>query len=405
MNCPQCHQENPANNRFCGMCGAKLEAAKVKVDPSAPSVMWLENEEPKPQKPVETASREDAAKAARQREAVERAARDREMAERAARAAVRERELASRMGGDQVAVREREQQRNISTALSEATRRPVNVAGPSFLGLNEDDEPEPPAGRIEDDERSDIYGGGGRSYSRALLLLVVLLVVAGLLFLQWRYSRGLEASPPVAKPSASQPNDTASDDSQSKQEDAAAAKSESAAPTPQSDVAKSETPPQPPKSEPSKSSGAKQQATPGDSAGQADQQDDSEPAETAKPTNEQSKPSARGRVQAEPSLEQSDEPLRLAESYLQGRGLPKSCPKGVEILREASNRGNYKAQIKLGALYTTGNCVSVDRVQAYRYFTRALQTKPNNAWVEQNRSMLWTQMSEQERRQAMEQRF
>ena len=401
MICPQCHQENPANNRFCGTCGAKLEAAKVKVDPSAPSVMWLENEEPKPQKPMEVASREDAAKAAREREAAERAAREREMAERAARAAVRERELASRIGGDQVAVRESEQKRNISSALSEATRRPVNVAGPSFLGLNEADEGEPPAGRIEDDERSDIYGGGGRSYSRALLLLVILLVVAGLLFLQWRYSRGLEASPPVAKSSASQPNDTASEDSESKQEDPAAAKSDSAASAGQSDVAKSETPPEPPKSEP-KSSGAKQQASPADSA---EQDDDTEPAETAKPANQQAKPSARGGVQAEPSLEQSDEPLRLAESYLQGRGLPKSCPKGVEILREASNRGNYKAQIKLGALYTTGNCVSVDRVQAYRYFTRALQTKPDNTWVEQNRSMLWAQMSEQERRQAMEQRF
>ena len=126
---------------------------------------------------------------------------------------------------------------------------------------------------------------------------------------------------------------------------------------------------------------------------------------TKEPAEAKSKPTARVRSKTQQPPEVSDEPVRLAESYIYGRGLPQSCEQGVTILREASNRGNYKAQIKLGALYATGNCVTLDRVQAYRFLTRALQGKPGNTWVEQNRSMLWAQMSEQERRAAMEQNF
>ena len=60
------------------------------------------------------------------------------------------------------------------------------------------------------------------------------------------------------------------------------------------------------------------------------------------------------------------------------------------------------AEIKLGALYATGNCVAPDRVAAYRHFSRAIQAQPNNVWLEQSRSRLWSDMSAAERQQAME---
>ena len=71
-------------------------------------------------------------------------------------------------------------------------------------------------------------------------------------------------------------------------------------------------------------------------------------------------------------------------------------------MRNASDRGNPRAEIKLGALYATGNCVAPDRVAAYRHFSRAIQAQPNNVWLEQSRSRLWSDMSAAERQQAME---
>jgi hypothetical protein len=98
----------------------------------------------------------------------------------------------------------------------------------------------------------------------------------------------------------------------------------------------------------------------------------------------------------------SEEPVRLAEIYLTGKGVPQNCDEALGILRTASNRGNARALIKLGALYATGNCVAMDRVAAYRYFTLASRNEPNNTWLEQSRSMLWANMTASERKQAME---
>jgi TPR repeat protein len=98
----------------------------------------------------------------------------------------------------------------------------------------------------------------------------------------------------------------------------------------------------------------------------------------------------------------SEEPVRLAEIYLTGKGVPQNCDEALGILRTASNRGNERALIKLGALYATGNCVAMDRVAAYRYFTLASKNEPNNTWLEQSRSMLWANMNDSERKQAME---
>ena len=102
------------------------------------------------------------------------------------------------------------------------------------------------------------------------------------------------------------------------------------------------------------------------------------------------------------SADDLEEPVRLAESYLQGRGVPRNCNAALGILRSASDRGNPRAEIKLGALYATGNCVAPDRVAAYRYFSRAMLAQPNNTWLDQSRSMLWSNMSDSERKQAME---
>jgi hypothetical protein len=414
MICPQCRHENPAGNRFCGSYGTKLPVADVRVDTKTPTLTWLKSmEENKPAGPTPR-------ELELQRIEAEHAAREREVAERAERAARREREIAERARAKAALVQPQHQ----------ASARNVSGGAPSFLGLSGGYEPEQTEETTtEEYDRSDIYGGG-RSYTRAFLLLVLLLVVAGLGFLQWRYSSGLRASPPVEKPSAAQAEGAPTEDqpaapdgSEAKPEDAQAGKSESKAGSP-AEKTKPNTDESAVDEEASNSADTKTQAEeprtgkmqpPSEPEPQAKAANGTEPQRSTKDTaankatNDQaeakSKPTARVRTQRELPAEVSDEPVRRAESYIYGRGLPQSCPQGVSILREAANRGNYKAQIKLGALYATGNCVSLDRVQAYRFLTRALQGKPGNTWVEQNRSMLWAQMNEQERREAMQQNF
>lgn len=424
MICPQCRHDNPAGNRFCGSCGTRLQTStsEVKVDPKAPSVMWLKGAE---ERRAES-SKEEAARA----EAERAAQREREIAERAKRAAIRERELA--------ALREREAidravNRNASIpAVTESQPRRSAVAGPSFLGLSEGYEPEPLESSKDsaDYEPNDIYGG--RSYSRALWLLIILLVVAGLVFMQWRYSNSLQASRTGEKPSAVEPTESNPANTEAEREAEMAKNNEAAGAKPESDesaatqgqeAAKQDEKTAASTSEPQVKSGeTKQQA--GKSAKQekkstaaqqettASEAESESEAQTAQATDGEQqpgqparKPPARVRATSEQVAEDSDQPVRLAETYLLGRGTPQNCDRGVEILRDAANRGNYRAQIKLGALYATGNCVSLDRVQAYRFFTRALQAKPNNTWVEHNRSMLWAHMDEQERQQAIEHSF
>ena len=81
--------------------------------------------------------------------------------------------------------------------------------------------------------------------------------------------------------------------------------------------------------------------------------------------------------------------------------MPQNCDEGVGILRTASQQGNLRAVVKLGALYATGTCLPQDRVMAYRYFTQAYHAEPRNQALDHNRVMLWANMSDEERRRAL----
>ena len=100
------------------------------------------------------------------------------------------------------------------------------------------------------------------------------------------------------------------------------------------------------------------------------------------------------------TVDNSEEPVRQAEIYLEGKGVPQNCDEGLGILHSAEARGNSRALIKLGAIYATGNCVPKDNAIAYHYFTRAHAVDPKNEWVEENRAILWANMTEDERSRA-----
>ncbi len=96
----------------------------------------------------------------------------------------------------------------------------------------------------------------------------------------------------------------------------------------------------------------------------------------------------------------SEAQVRLADMYADGRGVPQNCEQSVILLKSAANKSFARARIRLGSMYATGKCVNQDRVAAYQWMSRALDSSPGSQWVEENRQMLWTQMSEEEKRRA-----
>lgn len=96
-----------------------------------------------------------------------------------------------------------------------------------------------------------------------------------------------------------------------------------------------------------------------------------------------------------------EDPVTLGEKYIYGRGLPQNCERGLKLVRPAADAANGKAMITMGALYATGHCVNRDLPTAYRYFALALRKDPENGPLKQNAEMVWGQMTQSERQQAI----
>ncbi len=95
-----------------------------------------------------------------------------------------------------------------------------------------------------------------------------------------------------------------------------------------------------------------------------------------------------------------DAPVQLADMYINGQGVPRSCELALVLLKTAAEKENARARNRLASLYATGSCVQRDRVQAYRWLSSALSANPNSDWAKQNRDLIWQQMTPEERAQA-----
>lgn len=93
----------------------------------------------------------------------------------------------------------------------------------------------------------------------------------------------------------------------------------------------------------------------------------------------------------------TEAPVRLADYYANGRGVPKDCEQATVLLRSSARRGNPRARARLGMYYATGLCVAQDRAQAWHWLSLAHQGDPGSDWIEQYRQRLWTQMTPDER--------
>jgi TPR repeat protein len=96
-----------------------------------------------------------------------------------------------------------------------------------------------------------------------------------------------------------------------------------------------------------------------------------------------------------------DAPLRLANMYLEGKEVPRSCDQAVKVLEIAAAKPNVRARNRLAALYAIGSCVQHDRVQAYHWLLSALAVDPDDPWAQQNRDLTWRQMTQDERNAAL----
>ena len=362
MACKSCGYDNPESNRFCGMCGVRLDAKPKPAAEAAPL-----DAKPKP-----------AAEAPQALPTV---------ASRVAAAASRSQQT-SILGLDR-------------EAPSSAERPRSRVTGPSFLGLN--DEPSPhDADYLLDDEEEQ---GGHFGLIIASLLLIAVAVGA----FHYRAQLSAYAAPlyaAVMQRVNPQPQAPA------------------APPATTTDPAPASTPTPPPDANPGTPAVAAPQPAPVDKPAPAPDAKTAEVAAPANPP-EEAAPKAKGEDlapkakaspaaklerasrpkprAAEPVSPENDPLLKLAQKYIRGEGVRADCTTGMAYLREAMKRPNYAAASQMGALYATGTCVREDRVAAYRWFTSAMQMAPDDPWLGQERDKLYGQMTSAERHKADQQ--
>ena len=92
-------------------------------------------------------------------------------------------------------------------------------------------------------------------------------------------------------------------------------------------------------------------------------------------------------------------PLRLAEMYVKGDGVPRSCEQAVVLLKTAALRENADACNRLATMYADATCVQRDRIEAYRWARAALTANPGSQSARQNRDRIWEDMTPDERMQ------
>jgi hypothetical protein len=481
--CPECHQFNPDNNRFCGMCGQQFQDEPVShypregfdetdlpeiadIDPRIPANEYaptrraavdpvpeiVDRRDPDafeeeqvpliPAKPIH----EDRPRSTTSIFDLEPRESDRPKFETDPRAVKPVTYGTNMFEYDPVA----------------AERSNTSLHGPSFLGLGEPD-------FLDDIEEP-------RSHARLYWLMLALLAVIGVGAMQWRNIRdtGMQyagtmhlslpdkkgegpakITPEQATPSSSGETSAAAEGKPEMIVGATNNNGQKPAPpdnnaTPSQSAAAPNSPtPEPNKSaansggamqgsEDTKKTGSKETASnkkpDENSASSKDDSSDTSEADSADETPAPAKSARSARAAAKRPVKAIDEsastagaddlaraekatdpataanwlwaatkkgnaeaPVRLADYYANGRGVPKDCEQATVLLRSSARRGNPRARARLGMYYATGQCVVQDRAQAWHWLTLAHQADPGSDWIEQYRQRLWSQMSPDER--------
>lgn len=415
MRCPRCGNENSEQNRFCGMCGAKLLPVPVAVT-TAPAGSTA---------PVTVSSTSVQTTATRS------------SAPPSAAAPV--------MARPQTAATPR--------PSAPASQDPPTISGPSFLGLNDP----PPCKRASlssdphsssrnldyllEDEEEHRGGGAGKFF----LILLALALAVGFGYLRWK-NQGLPwlhlspskpaataqnsdttdatstATPPSSDnsapaaaspapassgPSSTTPSQPATPSAAQPAPDSSSAAAPAAAnPAATSDAGNSPTPTAPATgdantgaSDASNSSSDSAAGPPTDAAKEAPKESAPEAANTTPTPPPKPKPAAK--PHAGVSSTRPSDPVSEAQKYIYGRGVTQDCERGMRLLKPAAAQANPKAMIEMGALYSAGLCTPHDLPTAYRWFAMALRKEPDNQSVQADLQKLWGEMTQPERQLAI----
>jgi hypothetical protein len=269
---------------------------------------------------------------------------------------------------------------------SDPGRAPAAITGPSFLGLSDD--PRDRADYLLEEEE-----GSSGGVLRKLVMVAVLAAIGGLVFLQWRAGFPLlQRLPGLAGPPKTE---TARSPQASPSSSAPAASQETSAANAAPDLAKDVSVP------PAEAASGK--AKPADRAPLEKTEQPTSLSEVSSPKTETPPADNPSRVKPKAAKDDDEEkpsPMLLrAQAYLQGTGgVPQNCEQGLVYLRAAA-KTEAAAAVQMGALYATGHCVEQDRVAAYRWLNSAHELQPDNPRIQLGLNQLWTQMTQQERSQ------
>ena len=300
--------------------------------------------------------------------------------------------------------------------VREPAREPA-ISGPSFLGLGSDPGPEGEGDYLLEEEPSS-HGG-----LRAFILLLIVAAIAALIYMQWRSSNSGTPRQPNPQPaSVPQPagkntapangsapqdaqaaapgNANPSDQNKAAQDPKASTAATDSALGPSTALAATKDPADS-TSEKSLKEDVKASSAPAEADDASDSADDSaDPPDTPKASATKASASASKAAKAPESVPRKPSAALLrAQQYLQGRGVPQSCEQGLIYLRAAAQKNEPDAAVQMGALYASGHCVAQDHVMAYRWFNSAHELEPANPWIQKDMSRMLSQMSPQERRQ------
>jgi hypothetical protein len=373
VRCTRCGNENPATNRYCGMCGATLLPTTGQAGP--------------PAKPPATAP----------------------AAGTAAGAAVPPGEVRARTAAQ---------------AQGAASGEAPVISGPSFLGLNQPpsssqrsnplsiDPHAAPSSRsldylLEDDEQPK-----GRA-AKFVLIVVALALAAGFGYLRWRNQALPWLGSHAAKPSATAPSPEGGDSSSTAPSSSTAVPggTSPSTPTPAPGAADSTA------GVPSSASPASGTPSPGTSAANP-ASNTAQPIATASAGSGSSSaatgstsavnsptspaPEAAAAPPRKPRVTPAPvDPVSEAQKYIYGKGVRQDCDRGLRLLKPAADQANSKAMIEMGALYSAGLCTPRDLPTSYRWFALALRKDPNNQSLQADLQKLWGEMTQPERQLAI----
>jgi hypothetical protein len=432
MRCERCGYSSPENHKFCGMCGAKLSAAvsSVAIDDNDPLEI-----EPTAREPLQFRELD------RRREAARDAARSSNGDRRTNVSSA----TIENFPPDTVQEEAAEEVHH----RKPSTRSP-GIGGPSFLGLGYEDSN---SGFIYDKPKDDAFVYDTESETpeylltevsrgvswRAWAFFLLLIVGGGLGYIQWRASHNqgpdiaailsgngatvdpsgpdMTKKPASLRPPAAPPDSSSTSAAKSGTDQDASPETESSTPSVESENSAASK-----ESAEAKNATVTEKTAKTDKTAKADEDaaDGNSSSKSAKATakssdedsDESAKPESDGPV-AKVTKAKKIPPIPVEEEAPQPKSLgekdplivqankqlrAKNCSSAVNLLRQASSAGNPSADVKMGALYWSGTCVTQSNVTAYQWFARAHALEPNNRWIERSRTSLWAKLSPSERR-------